>query len=197
MLYRIFACSYSLLVTFETLLYMLRTGRPWTIGIFSDLFFSTGTFQQKAQICYLWLLKKSSSANSESKPGKFCCSRGEEQPVARQQRFLKASAAALPPWASPTPAKSLHMPASPWLWASQNETPNLPGLEWEAHPFFSHRGRKELCLSISLKERITWRDESSLHACVHTLIPCSALLRWVQAATNWGDCFYCSDLISF
>lgn len=27
-LYRIVACSYSLLVPFETLLYMLRTGRP-------------------------------------------------------------------------------------------------------------------------------------------------------------------------
>lgn len=162
-LYIIFACTNSLLVPLEILLYMLRTGRHWTL-IFSLTFFSVQMPSSTIHwICFSLLLKASRKTVLpflRTNLGNSCWSRGGGQLTPcgtatkdfskhhQQHQFLGVS------W---TPVKSPHTPVSLWLWSQLNEVPDLPGFELETQPFF-YRGKKELYLWI-LFSRKGWRGE--------------------------------------
>lgn len=183
LLYRIFACSYSLLVTFETLLYMLRTGRPWTIGIFTDLFFSTGAFQQNTQNLL--------SLITEEK--QFCQFWEQTQETFLQQRRRTACGTAARDFSKHQQQLWLLGLPQPLLKACTR----LPACGSEPHKMrfqvclgcteklthsFSTEEKKDCVFQSLLKERIMWREESSSHMCRHALNPCSAVLHWVQTA---------------
>lgn len=146
LLYRIFARSYSLLVTFEALLYVLRTGRPWTIGIFTDLFFSTEAFQQNSgnllsliteekQFCQPWEQTQQTLLQQSRRTA--CGTTARDFSEHQQQLWLLG----LP---QPLLKSCTHL----WARGSEPHKMRFQILQWETHPFFFHRGKKDLCLSI-------------------------------------------------
>lgn len=176
------AASYSLLVTFGTLLYMLRTGRPWTIGILIDLFFSTGAFQQNTQNLLSLIIEEK----------QFCQFWEQTQGTLLQQRRRTACGTAA--WDFWKHLQQLWLPGLPQallkpahLCSEPHKMRSQTCLGWREknHPFFFHRGKKELCFSMSCQGKDNVERAE--------LPTCSAALHWVQT----GDCFYCRHLISF
>lgn len=173
MFYIIFAHRYSLLVPLETLLYMLRTGRPWTSVFSLIFFFSTGVFQQTLYLLFLITgFKKTSSAISENKSRKLAEAERKDlwQHVAQKQKTSQRTSSSTSSLGS---AKLLLKVCT--LPGVHSSEPNKMILRFvwigvKNSSFFPQRQKGTLFMNSLLKDRTTWREQRSLHMYMHTLM---------------------------
>lgn len=139
---------------------MLRTGRPWTIGILIDLFFSTGAFQQNTQNLLSLIIEEK----------QFCQFWEQTQGTLLQQRRRTACGTAA--WDFWKHLQQLWLPGLPQallkpahLCSEPHKMRSQTCLGWREKlilSFFTEEKRN--CVSQCLaKERIMWREQSSLH----------------------------------
>lgn len=154
--------------------------------VFSLAFFSVqGPSSKTHGICFSWLLKKSSSSISENKPSKLLLQQRRRTACGKAARDCSKHQQQL--WLLGLPQSLLK--ACAHLWAHGSEPHKMRFqicLGWSEkliHSFSTEEKRNCVHQSL-LRERITWREESSRHTCMHALITRSAVLHWVQSATN-------------
>lgn len=171
---------------------MLRSGRPWTIGIFIDLFFCTGSFQQKARnLLSLIIEEKQFSQLWEQTWGTLQQQRRRRAcgTAARDSSKPSSSSGSLgylnPCQSLPAHGSEPHKWDSRFAWAGVRNSPIL---------FAQRKGGAVLIISSQGKGNVE-RGELPTPLCAFTHHT-SCVLHWLQSAAVWADCCYCSDLIS-